>query len=306
MKVLQGDYRSWEPLSRPSAVTIGVYDGVHLGHQRVLSTLRESGLPVVVATFREHPIRTIAPEAAPAMLTTTEQRLELFERYGVSVVALLEFDDDLRTLPAEEFVENILVARLRALRVAVGRGFRFGHEQLGDVPLLRRMGDQHGFDVDDIEILEAGVPVRSTVIRALLEAGDVAAADRLLGRPFQIEGEVVAGDQRGRKIGFPTANLETRPDVIVPGSGVYAVRLHWAEHHQDGVANIGKRPTFGGTERVVEAHVLDFTGDMYGEVIAVDFIERLRAERKFDGVAALVEAIEADVVRARGVLKEDG
>jgi riboflavin kinase/FMN adenylyltransferase len=306
MKVLQGDYRAWEPLSQPTAVTIGVYDGVHLGHQRVLSTLCETGLPVVVATFRDHPIRTIAPEAAPPMLTTTAQRIELFERYGVSVVAILEFDDDLRRLPAEEFVEKVIVAKLRAVRVAVGRGFRFGHDQLGDVALLRRMGDQHGFDVDDLQIFETGVPVRSTVIRALLEAGDVAAADRLLGRPFQLEGKVVAGDQRGREIGFPTANLETRDDVIVPGSGVYAVRLHWAGQRHDGVANIGRRPTFGGTEYVVEAHVLDFSGDLYGERIVVDFIERLRAERKFDGVAALVEAIEADVALARGLLKEDG
>jgi riboflavin kinase/FMN adenylyltransferase len=303
MKVLSGDYRAWEPRLEPSAVTIGVYDGVHLGHQRVLQTLRDTGLPVVVVTFRNHPIRTIAPAAAPRLLTTTEQRLELFEEYGVDTVALLEFDDELRRLPAEDFVENIVVASLCARRVAVGRGFRFGYDQLGDIALLRRMGEELGFMVDDIEILEAGVPVRSTVIRALLEAGDVAAADRMLGRPFRLEGEVVPGDHRGRRIGIPTANIDPDPEVIVPGSGVYAVRVRFDGTEHDGVVNVGKRPTFGGTSSVVEAHVLDFSGDLYGKVIVIDFIERLRAERKFDGVEALVAAIHQDIERARGVLE---
>ncbi len=304
MKVLSGDYRAWEPLEEPTAVTIGVYDGVHLGHQRVLETLRDTGLPVVVATFREHPLRTMAPESAPPLLTTTEQRLELFERYGVATVALLEFDENLRRLPAEEFVERIVVATLRARRVAIGRGFRFGHDQLGDVMVLRRMGEQLGFGVEAIEILEAGVPVRSTVIRALLKEGDVAAADRMLGRPYRMEGRVVPGDQRGRRIGFPTANLETNPAVVVPHAGVYAVRLCWDGTVHQGVVNIGKRPTFGGTEFVVEAHVLDFSGDLYGRQLEVDFIERLRAERKFDGVDSLVAAIENDVNHARGILSE--
>lgn len=304
MRVLSGDYRSWQPLSEPSAVTIGVYDGVHLGHQSVLSKLSETGLPVVVATFREHPLRTIAPGSAPPLLTTTGQRLELFERFGVTTVALLEFDDKLRNLPAEAFVEKIIVATLRARKVAVGRGFRFGHEQLGDVALLRRMGGQNGFTVDDVEILEEGVPVRSTVIRALLNEGDVAAADRMLGRSFQLGGRVVPGDQRGRTIGFPTANLETDPEMIVPGSGVYAARLCWDGVVHCGVVNIGKRPTFGGTESVVEAHAFDFSGDLYGKRITVDFVERLRAEQKFDSVDSLVEAIKMDIERARSVFRK--
>lgn len=303
MKVLSGDYRSWDPLPEPSAVTIGVYDGVHLGHQRVLETLQASGLPVVVATFREHPIRTLAPEAAPPLLTTTEQRLALFEQAGVDTVALLEFDDDLRRLPAEEFVEKIIVALFRARLVAVGRGFRFGYDQLGDVGLLRRMGHRYEFTVDDVEILESGVPVRSTVIRALIREGDVAAADRLLGRPFRLEGRVVPGDQRGRAIGIPTANLETNPELVVPGAGVYAVRLYWDGTGYDGVANVGKRPTFGGTESVVEAHVLDFSGDLYGKELSVDFIERLRAEQKFDGVGSLIAAIQKDIDSAREILE---
>lgn len=303
MRVLTGDYRAWDPLTEPTAVTVGVYDGVHLGHQRVLETLHETGLPVVVATFADHPMRTLSPQAAPQLLTTTEQRLELFARLGVSTVALLDFDDDFRHLAAEEFVEKILVATLRARRVAVGRGFRFGHEQLGDVELLRSMGSEYGFTVDDVEILEAGVPVRSTVIRALIKEGDVAAAGRMLGRPFCLQGRVVAGDHRGRTIGFPTANLETAPELIIPGSGVYAVWLQWDGETHQGVVNVGKRPTFGGTESVVEAHVLDFSGDLYGKLVSVDFVKRLRAEHKFDGIDALVSAIEADVARAREILE---
>lgn len=305
MRVLSGDYRSWEPLTEPSAVTIGVYDGVHLGHQRVLSKLSETGFPVVVATFREHPIRTIDPGSAPPLLTTTDQRLELFERFGVTTVALLEFDDELRNLPAEAFVEKIIVAILHARKVAVGRGFTFGYDQLGDVALLRRMGDQNGFTVEDIAILEEGVPVRSTVIRALLREGDVAAADRMLGWSFQLGGRVVPGDKRGRTIGFPTANLETDPGMIVPGSGVYAARLCWDGVAHNGVVNIGKRPTFGGTESVVEAHAFDFSGDLYGKTITIDFVERLRAERKFESVDSLVRAIEMDIQQARVVFQEE-
>ena len=303
MRVITGDYRSWEPMPQPTAVTIGVYDGVHLGHQRVLETLRQSGLPVVVVTFRDHPMTTIDPDRAPQLLTTTEQRLELFAGHGVAAVALIDFDDDFRRLPAEEFVEKIVVATLRARRVAVGQGFRFGHEQLGDVTLLREMGAQYGFIAEDIDILEAGVPVRSTVIRALLKEGDVAAARRMLGRPFCLEGTVVPGDQRGRTIGVPTANLRTNPLVVTPGSGVYAVRLEWDDETYDGVVNVGRRPTFGGSEYVVEAHAIDFSGDLYGKTIAVSFIKRLRAEQKFSGVAALVAAIHADIIAAKEILE---
>ncbi len=303
MRVLEGDYRTWQPLPGPTAVTIGVYDGVHLGHQHVLRSLRASGLPVVVATFREHPVRVIAPAAAPPLLTTVEQRLELLESYGAVAAALLEFNDEFRRIPAEEFVEKILVAVLRAERVAVGRGFRFGHQQLGDIALLRSLGQRHGFVVDDVDILEEGVPVRSTVIRALLKEGHAAAARRLLGRPFRLVGTVVPGDRRGRTIGFPTANLAVAENLIVPGSGVYAVRIIWDGETHPGVVNVGKRPTFGGTESVVEAHVLDYAGDLYGKTLAVDFVERLRSEQKFAGVEELVAAIRKDVTSARRVLE---
>ncbi len=304
MKVLEGDHRTWLPLDRPTAVTIGVYDGVHLGHQHVLRSLAETGLPVVVVTFRNHPADVIAPGAAPDLLTSIEERLAILAAAGVFATAVIDFDDDFRRLPAEEFVEKLLVATLRAERVAVGRGFRFGHQQLGDVALLRALGQQHGYEVEDIDILEEGVPVRSTVIRALLKEGHAAAARRLLGRPYRLFGTVVPGDQRGRTIGFPTANLETAGGVMIPGSGVYAVRTIIAGTSHRGVVNIGRRPTFGGTEWVVEVHVLDYSGDLYGQVLAVDFIVRLRSEQKFDGVDSLVAAIHNDVVKARQVLED--
>lgn len=303
MKILEGDYRGWQPLDCPTAVTIGVYDGVHLGHQHVLRSLAAAGLPVVVVTFRQHPLQVIAPNAAPRLLTSVDQRLDILDQMDVFAAAVIDFDEDFRRLPAEEFVEKVLVATLRAERVAVGRGFRFGHEQLGDVALLRSLGTAHGFRVDDIEIFEEGVPVRSTVIRALLKEGHAAAAARLLGRPYRLFGTVVPGDQRGRTIGFPTANLRVEEDVMIPGSAVYAVRIRIGGIEHPGLANIGKRPTFGGTETVVEAHVLDFSADLYGHVVGIDFVERLRSEQKFSGVNELVAAINDDVATARKVLE---
>ncbi|MCP4309443.1 MAG: bifunctional riboflavin kinase/FAD synthetase [bacterium] len=304
MKVLEGDYRDWQPLDVSTAVTIGVYDGIHLGHQRVLEALRSHGLPVVVVTFRNHPVSVIDPASAPKLLTTIDQRLAMLADLAVHATAVIDFDDEFRRLPAEEFVEKLLVTTLRAERVAVGRGFRFGHRQLGDITLLRDMGEVHGYEVDDVDILEAGVPVRSTVIRALLKEGHAIAAGRLLGRPYRLGGVVVPGDQRGRTIGFPTANLESLAGTVVPGSGVYAVWISIDEVVHRGVVNIGRRPTFGGTEYVVEAHVLDYERDLYGRTIELDFVERLRSEQKFNGVEELVAAIHKDVAAARLVLED--
>jgi riboflavin kinase/FMN adenylyltransferase len=303
MKILEGDYRSWDPLPGPSAVTIGVYDGVHLGHQQVLRALEAFGLPVVVVTFRQHPELIIDPDDAPRLLMPVERRLELLEEYGVGAVALIDFDEDFRRLAADMFVETVLLAKLHARRVAVGSGFRFGYRQLGDVALLCALGEQHGFAVDDVAILEEGVPVRSTVIRALVGEGHVDAAARLLGRPFQLVGRVVPGDRRGRTIGYPTANLQVADGLVIPGSGVYAVRIKYRERSYPGVVNVGNRPTFGGGESVVEAHLLDFRGDLYDAELTVDFVRRLRAEQKFSGVDGLVQAIERDVEQTRQVLE---
>ncbi len=306
MKVLRGDYRSWDPLPQASAVTVGVYDGVHLGHQHVLKSLAGSGLPVVVITFGTHPMEVIDREAAPDLLTSLERRIDLLEEFGVSTTAVVDFDYDFRRLAAEEFIEKLLVATFRARRVAVGRGFRFGHKQLGDVALMRALGQRHDFEVEDVEIFEEGVPVRSTVIRALLREGDAAAAARLLGRPHRLSGRIVPGDQRGRQIGFPTANLEPPPGLLVPGSGVYAGWALIDGVGHEAVINIGIRPTFGGSESVVEAHLLDFSADLYGRDLEVDLVARLRSEQKFSGIDELVAAISDDVAAARRILGGGG
>lgn len=302
MKVLRGDYRSWDPFQHRSAVTVGVYDGVHLGHQHVLRSLADSGLPVVVVTFANHPVAVIDREAAPDLLTSLDRRIEILADLGVTATAVIDFDDDFRRLAAEEFVEKLLVATFRAQKIAVGRGFRFGYKQLGDVALMRDLGQQHGYDVEDVEIFEEGVPVRSTVIRALLREGHAAAAARLLGRPHRLPGTVVPGDQRGRQIGYPTANLAAPAGLLVPGSGVYATRVRLGDKEHQAVVNIGNRPTFGGSESVVEAHLLDFAGDLYGRRLELDFIARLRSEQKFSGIEELVAAIGDDVAAARRLL----
>ncbi len=299
MKVLRGKYRSWDPLPHDSAVTIGVYDGVHLGHQQVPRSLAATGLPVVVVTFANHPVEVIDKGAAPDLLTSLERRIEILADLGVACTAVVDFDDEFRRLAPEKFIEKLLVATVRARRVAVGSGFRFGYKQLGDIALMRALGQRHGYQVDDVEILEEGVPVRSTVIRALLREGDVAAAARLLGRPHRLRGRVVPGDQRGSQIGFPTANLSTPTGLLVPGSGVYATRVQLGGREHQAVVNIGIRPTFGGSESVVEAHLLDFSRDLYGQDLEVDFVARLRSEQKFAGIEELVAAIGEDVVAAR-------
>ena len=302
MKVLRGDYRSWDPLPHPSAVTIGVYDGVHLGHQHVLKSLAASGLPVVVITFGNHPVEVIDRGASPDLLTSLDRRIEILAEFGVSTTAVIDFDDNFRRMSAEEFIEELLVATFRAKRVAVGRGFRFGYKQAGDIALMRALGERHHFDVEDVEIFEEGVPVRSTVIRALLSEGDAAAAARLLGRPHRLTGTVVPGDQRGRQMGFPTANLATPEGLVVPGSGVYATWIQLDGIAHQAVVNIGNRPTFGGSDSVVEAHLLDFSADLYGRVLEVDFVARLRSEQKFSGRDELVAAISEDVAAARRIL----
>jgi len=305
--VLSGDPQRWEPVPRPQAVTIGMYDGVHRGHQRVLAELRaaDPDLPLAVVTFQDHPAIVLHPEDAPLLLTSIEQRLELLEANGADVVAVIDFDDRFRHTEAATFVEQVLVRALQARVVAVGDDFRFGYRLGGDVTLLEALGQVHGFEVRRVGIFEDGEPVRSTAIRRVLADGDVATAWRMLGRPYQLRGRVVAGDGRGKTIGFPTANLDIDPRMFVPASGVYAVECGPGDTRRPGVVNIGVRPTFGGTESVVEVHLLDYDGDLYGQELQVDFWAWIREERKFPDVDALVAQITSDVATARMLLEKD-
>jgi riboflavin kinase/FMN adenylyltransferase len=277
------DVSELEPARRAAA--IGTFDGVHLGHRRVLDAARSAGLRPTVVTFDPHP-RT-AFGARVELLTPLERRIELLQEAGMEDVIVLRFDERLASLTPEEFADSVLRAAGIEV-VAAGDGFRFGRERSGDLDLLARLG----FDVRRVPLVEN---VSSSTIRTLLHAGDVTAAAHLLGRPPEVEGVVIHGDHRGRLLGFPTANLRTEPDVLVPQLGIYS---GCALGHRSAIS-IGTNPTFGGTERRAEAHLLDFDGDLYGQRLVVELWERLRDEAKFSSEAELVEAIAADCARAR-------
>lgn len=302
MTVLSGDPHHWRlPAHDATHVAVGVFDGVHRGHQSVLADVRAgSGDAAVVAlTFDPHPLEVVAPDRAPLLLSTVDQRVEWLRAEGVDVVGILPFER-LREWSAEAFIDVVLSDALGATLVAVGQDFRFGYDREGDAETLRTAG---GFEVHAIELLGEGVgPISSTAIRRLLADGDVSGARELLGRPHAIRGPVVRGDARGRTIGFPTANVATSPRVQLPGIGVYAGHLHNDGLSLPAVINVGSRPTFDGTGITVEAHVLDADLDLYGRTVDVDFVQRLRGEERFDGVEALVAQIGRDAETARDLL----
>jgi riboflavin kinase/FMN adenylyltransferase len=308
VKILVGDPSVWTPRPGGVAVSVGVFDGVHLGHRQMLQTLFDDAaalgdLPIGAITFDRHPLATIAPARIPTLITTPEERLALFEEAGLDFAAVLTFDEAMRTLPAEGFVETVLANGLGARLVVVGDGFRFGLNAAGDVDELRRLGDHFGFAVRGVELLETGAgPISSTLVRRAVSAGEVELAAGLLGRRFARTGRVVAGDHRGSEIGFPTANLEIRPGLLVPGRGVYAVIAILDGEQHPAVVNIGIRPTFEGIREVVEAHLLNYSGDLYGSDLTLEFVDRLRGERRFDSVDELIEQIGRDVEQARGRL----
>jgi riboflavin kinase/FMN adenylyltransferase len=295
-----------------SAVTIGAYDGVHLGHRHLLAELRRQAaarhLASVVVTFDRHPATVVRPQSAPLILTDREQKLELLASAGIDLTLVVPFDQARANETAEEFVLEVLVRALGARLVVVGEDFHFGHRRAGNVGLLTEMGARYGFDVVGMTLEEDGsrYVVSSTRIRQLLAAGDVSAAAALLGRPHQVRGVVVHGDGRGGvELNFPTANVDVPEGVAMPGEGIYAC---WYERPDGSVhgaaASLGRRPTFHASADapVLEVFLLDFTGDLYGEAARVSFVAHLREERRFDSTEALVAQMTADVVAARDVL----
>ncbi|MEV4622911.1 bifunctional riboflavin kinase/FAD synthetase [Asanoa sp. NPDC049573] len=293
-----------------SAVTIGVFDGVHRGHQAIIGHLvkraRDLGVRSVVVTFDPHPAEVVRPGSHPAVLTEPARKAELIEELGVDVLCVVPFTQDFSRLPAEEFVHDVLVESLHSSLVVVGENFRFGHKAAGDVPLLERLGRTFGFAVEGAPLVSADDTVfSSTYIRSCIDAGDVRAAASALGRPHRLEGIVVRGDQRGREIGYPTANLSVHRYAAVPADGIYAGWL-WRRGGERlrAAISIGTNPTFSGRERRVEAYILDFDGDLYGERVALDFVSRLRETLRFDGVDPLVAQIGEDVVQTREALAE--
>ncbi len=296
-----------------TAVSIGVYDGIHTGHQTLIALLKEraaaEGLSTAIVTFDVHPALVLRPENAPKLLTTLEQRLELLELAEIDYVYLVEFDTQRAQTSSEDFVDEVFVDGLNARVVVVGEDFHFGKGRAGNVETLRELGLDLGFDVTGVELVRrsesAPEPVSSTAIRRALAGGRVAEAAAMLGRYYEIRGEVIEGEKRGRTIGFPTANIPVNTNLAWPADGVYAgwfTRESGSRHPC--AINIGRRPTFHlhAEHSLLEAHLLDFDGDLYGESVRVEFVEFLRSEHRFAGVDELVEQLKKDVERTRQVL----
>ncbi|HEX2823048.1 MAG TPA: bifunctional riboflavin kinase/FAD synthetase [Streptosporangiaceae bacterium] len=293
--------------------TIGEFDGVHRGHQRIVERAgeiaRAENLPVVVITFDPHPDEVIRPGSHPPLLTTSRRRAELLAQLGADAVLVLPFSLEFSRLSPDEFVRVVLSERLHAAVVVVGENFRFGHKAAGDVPLLAQLGEKYDFTAEGVPLLVMdGVTVSSTYIRECLAAGDVAAAAHVLGRPHRVEGIVVRGHMRGRGLGFPTANLETPPHTATPADGVYAgwltsLDLDGSEISRWPAAiSVGTNPTFGAGDRTVEAYALDRDDlDLYGAHAAIDFTARLRGTERFDSVEALITQMRQDVDQARAL-----
>jgi riboflavin kinase/FMN adenylyltransferase len=281
---------------------VGVFDGVHLGHRAILERVKGRSVPGVVLTFEPHPAEVLAPGTNPRLITTIEERIDLIEASGVDVVAVIDLAE-IRYLAPEEFVARVLLAKLGAGHVVVGADFQFGRDRAGDCEFLIESGRRHGFDVDVVGLVGSEGVISSTRIREMIEEGDVAGAARLLGSRYRLSGEVVPGDHRGKDLGFPTSNLRPPERKVIPGKGIYAA---WARLDGEKVAaavNVGTRPTFGGTELLIEAHLLDFDRDLYGTTLTLEFVDRLRPELEFDTAQDLVAAITADVESVRRLLE---
>lgn len=308
------------PCPRPAAgtvVTIGAYDGVHRGHVAVIDRVKqlaaERGMATAAVTFDRHPASVVRPESAPLLLTDLDQKLELLEATGLDYARVIHFDAERAAEQAEDFVRDDLVACLNAKVIVVGEDFHFGNRRRGNVALLRELGAEAGFEVAPLELVAIdGAPavddtakVSSTACRAALRAGDLAAANAMLGRPHEVRGIVGDGDKRARELGFPTANINVPDEICLPADGVYA---GWYLD-PDGVRrptaiSLGRRPTFYDDQpySLLEAHLLDFEGDLYGQLARVQFVERLRPELKFDSVDALIEQMVRDCATARDLL----
>ncbi len=296
-------------------VTIGNFDGIHVGHRQIMETVTSRasvlGCPAVVYTFHPHPRKVVRPERAPALLTTLEQKLKLIEAAGIDAVVIEPFTDAFARYDADAFVQEVVHARLAPCEVYVGYDFHFGRDREGSRKTLTELGPALGFSVTIIpEVTVSDEAVNSTRIRSLLLEGDVEAAGRLLGRSYAVRGSIAPGDRRGRTIGFPTANLSSDNEVL-PRDGVYATRLAFLDEGTppagavfDAVTNVGRRPTFKDSDPVLaETHLFDFAEDVYGRRVELHFIHHIRVEKKFDGPDALVAQIRADAAEARRRLR---
>jgi riboflavin kinase / FMN adenylyltransferase len=304
-----------------TVVTIGMYDGVHRGHQKLIGAAvaraRAMRRPSLLLTFDPHPAEVIRPGSHPAILTSLDRKAELVAGLGVDAMCVLPFTSEFMRLPPETFTHTVLAEHLHAAEVIVGQNFTYGFKASGNVDTLREEGRRFGFAVEGVSLAnverehegEEEVTISSTYIRACVAAGDMVAATRALGRPHRVDGVVVVGDRRGRDMGYPTANVETPPFTAIPADGVYAgflvtrdPRSGASRDQHPAAISVGTNPTFQGSRRTVEAYVLDWEGDLYGEHVGVEFVERLRAMARFPDVDALREEMDRDMVRTRAVL----
>jgi riboflavin kinase/FMN adenylyltransferase len=307
------DTAACPPLSSGSVVTIGAYDGVHLGHRALIAEVRERaaalGCASAVVTFDRHPAMVVRPESAPKLLTDLEQKLELLSSTGVDYTLVIHFDEERANEAADDFVREVLVGCLRAQAVVVGHDFHFGHGRKGNVAMLQELGGELGFDVLGLRLIEdpTHAPYSSTRIRQLLGEGRVGEAATMLGRDHEVRGVVKRGDGRGGpELGYPTANVAVPPDILLPADGIYAgwYERPGGESHAAAIS-LGRRPTFydDAESSLLEAYLLDFDGDLYGEPAKVRFVTRLRDELKFDSVDALIAQMAKDVEAARRSLE---
>jgi riboflavin kinase/FMN adenylyltransferase len=295
---------------RPVVIALGNFDGVHLGHQEVLKRAveegRRRGMRVIAATFHPHPRAVLGAGDPPKLITPVELRCEMLLSYGADEVWVIPFDVAMSRKTPEQFVKDVLIGEGGAGVVVVGENFRFGHKALGHFSDLHRLMRQEGATAVGVQVRGWGMGggISSTRIRALISGGEVTEAAGLLGRPYVLRGEVVVGDKRGRSIGFPTANVLPDTDAVIPASGVYAGFVRFGEKEYAACTNVGVAPTFGRTESRVEAYLIDFEGDLYGRVVDVSFVKRIRQERRFSGVDELIGQIRRDVGEAR--IRADG
>ncbi len=295
-------------LNRESVVTFGVFDGIHIGHKEVLETVhacaKTENLTSVLFGFYPHPLAFLAPNKCPPVLMCLPKRVEILEQIGIDITIFVNFNERIASMSPHTFVDTILLDVCRAKHVVVGYACQFGKDREGNAQLLESIGEQSQFGVTVVPPTQLnGLPVHSTRIREAIARGDLGLASQLLGRTYSLSGNIVRGDGRGRQLGFPTANIETG-EQLCPPNGVYAIRARLAERWLDGVLNIGIRPTFNGTKFQVESHLFNFDEMIYGETIEVFFIEKIRSERKFSNMNALVKQINRDIAAADEILTQ--
>lgn len=309
MKIFHGTDNA--NILRPTVLTLGVFDGLHLGHQRIMTTVAERAKAVgaisTAITFDPHPRAVLHPESAPPLLQTLDQRLANFEVLEIEQAIVIPFDRDFASQPAEEFISGIIRDRLHAMEVHLGKDFAFGKNREGNIKLLRKMGGDLGFAADEVdEVRLRGHRISSSKIRHLLSEGRINLARRMLGRPYGVEGVIIRGNRRGHTIGFPTANLKPH-NRVVPKYGVYATATLVEGTWRRSITNIGVRPTFeNDAEPSIESYLFDFDGDLYGDVLRVRFLHRIRDERKFNGIDELKAQIEKDSRRALNYFQHEG